>query len=385
LKVAIITLGIYPLSTGGVQLHSYYHAKHLSEERHEATVITKPAKPVLGVETRIPGVHIDLLGSSAPIVGQLSFVLLALRKLFEIRPDIVHVHYATYFPAPAYLFSLLTGTPYVISCHGGDIFNPRRRSPVKAIQKVFFAKAAKVTTVSSELKFMLLTDYGLPERKVEVVSNGVEMSEMDTLRHSENKKSNEVPKRIAYLANLRPVKDPLLALSAFKILRQRRKDVQLVIIGGGELAGEILRQVRSEQILEESVIMKGELAHDKAMAELARCDVFLLTSRDEGGNPLSLMEAMAMERPVVAANVGGVRDVVVDRTNGLLVSVRSPESFAEAMNELLRDDEFARAVGVRASATAERYSWKQTVDRYVVTYLKATGARGDRVARKAEA
>lgn len=178
------------------------------------------------------------------------------------------------------------------------------------------------------------------------------------------------------MANLRPVKDPLLALSAFRVLRQRRNDVQLVVIGDGELRGEMLRLVGSEKALEESVVMTGELAHDDAMAELARCDVFLLTSKEEGGNPLSLMEAMVMEKPVVAASVGGVKDVVIDRVNGLLVSVREPESFAGAADSLLRDDALARKVATQARETAESYSWENVVDRYVRAYLEATNGQG---------
>lgn len=376
MKVAIVTLGTYPLSTGGVQLHSYYHAKHLAEAANDVTVITKPPIEAGRRQKRLTEFRVMIVGSNAPVLGQASFVLRGLGKLFAIRPDVVHVHFATFFAAPAYIFGVLTGTPYIVSCHGFDIITLRQKAAWKAIQKVFFRRAARVTAASSELKAMLLNEYGLPESKVEVVSNGVELSEIDAVRQNETKRVAEATRRIVYLANLRPVKDPLLALDAFRVLRQRRDDVQLVVIGEGELGSEMRRRIGGEKALEESVTMKGELTHHDAMAELATCDVFLLTSKEEGGNPLSLMEAMAMGKPVVSANVGGAKDVMIDRVNGLLVAVRSPESFAEKADALLDDDDLARKIAAGARETAERYSWEKVVDRYVLDYIEATKKRG---------
>ena len=85
---------------------------------------------------------------------------------------------------------------------------------------------------------------------------------------------------------------------------------------------------------------------------LAAADVFVLASHSEG-NPLSLMEAMAAGLPVVATAVGGVPELIADRTSGLLVRPGDADGFVAAMLRLLQDEETRRMMAVAAARYAK--------------------------------
>jgi glycosyltransferase involved in cell wall biosynthesis len=89
---------------------------------------------------------------------------------------------------------------------------------------------------------------------------------------------------------------------------------------------------------------------------LARCDVFALSSRSEGG-PISVLEAMAAGLPVVASDVGGVGEIVVDQQTGLLVPPGDPDALAAALERLLADPALRHRLGAAGrERAAQRFS-----------------------------
>jgi glycosyltransferase involved in cell wall biosynthesis len=96
---------------------------------------------------------------------------------------------------------------------------------------------------------------------------------------------------------------------------------------------------------------------------MAESDAFLLPSVFEG-TPLTLMEAMRSGLPIVTTDACGMRDVIVNGSNGLLVPVRSPEAIASAVNRLAQDEKLREKLGSAARADAlEKYTWKESANR----------------------
>jgi glycosyltransferase involved in cell wall biosynthesis len=124
----------------------------------------------------------------------------------------------------------------------------------------------------------------------------------------------------------------------------------LVLVGDGPERGAIEEMVR-HQALEEHVRLLGQ--RDDVPRLLAASDLVLLTSISEG-IPLTLIEAMAAARPVVATSVGGVAEVVVDGQTGLLAPARDDQALAEHILRLADDparrDELARSGRERAES-----------------------------------
>jgi glycosyltransferase involved in cell wall biosynthesis len=105
-------------------------------------------------------------------------------------------------------------------------------------------------------------------------------------------------------------------------------------------------------------------------AILAAADVFVLSSLWEG-NPLSIMEAMAAGKPVIATAVGGVPELVEDGVSGILVPPRTPDALAEAMILLAREAVLRRKMGEVARQRAlERFGVDRMAREYERLYLK---------------
>jgi len=147
-------------------------------------------------------------------------------------------------------------------------------------------------------------------------------------------------------------------IQATSLLRARRDDFAVVILGKGRLEGQLKRMVK-HQGLEDTVHFWG--FQENIEPYMAGCTVFVLASLFEG-MPNVVMEAMALGRPVVATDVNGVRELMVDGETGLIVPPRDPEAIAAAVNRLLDDPQLAREMGIRGRQRVEQHF---TVDRMI--------------------
>ncbi len=130
-------------------------------------------------------------------------------------------------------------------------------------------------------------------------------------------------------------------LESASLLLRSRNDVSFLIVGDGALKEE-LKILCADLKIEENVIFAGERSDIPEILSLT--DIFVLPSLREG-LPLTILEAMACGKPVIATNVGGVPEVVNDGVSGILVYQGDPEALHRAMNELLEDREKLKRMG----------------------------------------
>lgn len=166
---------------------------------------------------------------------------------------------------------------------------------------------------------------------------------------------------VGIVANFSPVKDyPLFIAMAERLLR-RRTDVHFLAVGAGPLVERIEDLVEKRGLWEHFTRVSTICERPDLYATM---DVCVLCSKVEGF-PNALIEAMAAGTPVVAADVGGVPELVTDGQTGRLVSSRDPEDFAEAVSGLLDHPEEARRIALGAAEYVRR---ELTVDNMVDTY-----------------
>ena len=139
-------------------------------------------------------------------------------------------------------------------------------------------------------------------------------------------------------------------------------DVQLLIVGAGALQPELEREVQTLS-LNEDIHFLGPLPHDHLADLYNVCDVAvvpsIVTDRNETeGMPTVILEAMAAGRPVVASDVGGISDVVVDAQNGFLVPPKDPQALADRLVRAL-DPDIAAPMREQVRKTAHQYDWQQ--------------------------
>jgi glycosyltransferase involved in cell wall biosynthesis len=178
------------------------------------------------------------------------------------------------------------------------------------------------------------------ERTV-VIRNAVDVSAASRARHD-----RATPRLIA-VGRLKAPKDFVTLIRAFAALP--KGSFEALIVGDGPDRGVVEDEIRRLG-LEERVRLAGERSDVPAL--LADSDLFVLSSRSEG-LPVSVLEAMAAELPVVASGVGGLAELVVDGETGILVPPGETRALAAALGRLVGDRELRRRLGAAGRARAE--------------------------------
>ncbi|GAB4204406.1 MAG: glycosyltransferase family 4 protein [Roseiflexaceae bacterium] len=168
------------------------------------------------------------------------------------------------------------------------------------------------------------------------------------------------------VARLAEQKGLAFLIRAMPLVRAELPGARLLIAGDGEQAGE-LRALVERLDLADCVTLLG--ARNDAVDLIDSLDVFVLPSLWEG-LPTVVMEAMLVETPVVATDVAGTRDLVLDGQTGLLAPPRDPETLAAAMLRQYRDREAARTMARRARTHVEEFSIRRAAERYTALYTR---------------
>lgn len=284
--------------------------------------------------------------------------LRAFFKLYSImrreRPDIVHTHTAK-AGALGRLAAIFAGVPVRIHTFHGHIFDGYF-SPFKAALFIFIERCLagftnKVIVVSEGVREELVDKLKVvsPDRCV-VVRLGLELREFlnnESMKRSFRKKIDvgEDVLLVGIIGRLVPIKNHRMFLDIARKVKDDAPDlrVKFLIIGDGE-SRKYLEDYSKKLGLCGSVFFTGWV---NSLPEVyADLDVVALTSLNEG-TPVSLIEAMASARPVVSTAVGGVKDIVFNDENGLLVKSMDVDDFSCKLLLLLRDREKRMRMGLR--------------------------------------
>ncbi len=274
----------------------------------------------------------------------LAFFLKTLRVVRASSAQIIHAHWWLPGGLVGALEALLTRAPLVITTHGTDVEMLRRTRWAIPLARFVFARARAVTCGSTYLREQLLMLGAADAARVFVIP-------MPVSAEFENRKS-EMEKRkskILTIARLTPQKSIDTLIAALALLRARGGTAQLTIIGDGPERAALEKQA-GDLNLQDSVIFLGALPQKELPPHYATCAVFVLPSLREGMG-LVLAEALLCGAPVIAANSGGVTDIVKDGETGLLVPERDARALADAIEKILND----RALAARLASNGRAW------------------------------
>ncbi len=364
---------------GGAQQVVLQLVERLPRDEFDPTVIC--GAPAAGEKSLLPS--LERAGARVRIVPELVREvhprrdLLAAAKLAGIfergRPDVVHAH--TYKAGVAgSAAARLAGVPAVIFTPHGHIFARGARIPgvpgagrrlgllrwiTRAAQD-----CANCVTALSEDDLRQQVALGLsPRSRYRVIRNGIDVGRFDS------PPAPRGPLVVGAVGRFTSEKGHDVLIDAFRRVRGRIPQARLVLVGYGDLEAELRRKVE-EFSLSGAVSFPG--GRDSAEM-LASFHVFVQPSLYESQG-LAILEAMAAGRPVVATDVGGVRDVVRDGETGLLVPAEDPEAMAGAIVRLAEAPERAAALAARARERVHRFfSVEQMVDAYARLYRGLLG------------
>ncbi|MDD2889367.1 MAG: glycosyltransferase [bacterium] len=224
--------------------------------------------------------------------------------------------------------------------------------------------------ISSSIKSMLLKRKLIPECKIEVIPNGIDLESYNVDNVEDIRKSFSISRDtilIGNISNFRPQKDHFTFLEAVKIILEKHPKSMFILVGDGPNRLKAEKYADSLGI-RKNLIFTGVQGDIKPF--IKACNFTVLSSFYEGfGNVIC--ESMALERPVIATNVGGITDIIVDNENGFLVPLKSPEIMAEKMVRLITYPEEVEHFGKNGRRLIEKrftiQIWTQSI---ISLYLK---------------
>lgn len=219
-----------------------------------------------------------------------------------------------------------------------------------------------------------LIDLGVSKQKIEIIYNG-----LDLKRFPQNGDARHAAQRlnlaalngrtvITMVANFEyRVKDHAMLLRAAQKVKQDAPEAMFVIAGDGELRPET-EKLAADLGLQDSCLFLGRCATVPDL--LAASDICVLSSQAEGFSN-SILEYMAAGRPVVATNVGGASEAIVEGENGHLVNAGDDRMMAERLTSLLRNPETRRAMGAKGRLVVEqKFSCENRLAKTVALYRR---------------
>jgi len=215
-----------------------------------------------------------------------------------------------------------------------------------------------------------MVSWGIPEEKVSVIPNGIELSIFNNLedRYAACRRLGLNPDYpvIMQVGRLSPQKDPEMFLNGAHRVLRICPNAQLVWIGEGPLFNRVQSGVKTLG-LQNNIHLLGRI--DQAYRCMVAADVVTLTSRWEGV-PYSLLEAMACSKPVVSTAVNGCPEVVLNSKTGFLVDVGDASGWADRVLQLLANPQLAKSMGSAGRQHVEaKFSLSEMLSKVEQVYI----------------
>lgn len=302
-----------------------------------------------------------------------------LRKLLaEIRPDLLHAHYASGYGTTARLSGF---RPWIISAWGSDIYEFPQRSRLHRYWLKNNLRNADLVLSTSHAMARRIDTLFQHVPAIEVVPFGVDMDMFNT-DHRHSHTTDTSPITIGTIKTLAPQYGIDLLIKSFSCLRDNLHQsmpeiadrLRLKIIGDGPEA-ENLQALAGSLGISGVTEFSGAVQHRDVPLELGSLDIFAALSRSESFG-VAVVEASACGLPVVVADVGGLPEVVQDGVTGLVVPAEDPLAAATALETLVKDSALRLRYGAAGRNHVNSiYPWQACVEKTVDLYRRIAATK----------
>lgn len=369
------------LKWGGSEKHAIQLASGLRERGHDARIVCLFREGPLGDEAREKGIPFTCL--NLPYRWGIR-TLLGIQDWIRSHPvDVLHT-YLFGFHLFAGLPARLLKIPVLLSSRREIPHWQKGRH--RWLEKVGNLFVDQIVCVSKAVEKWALEKEGIPPEKVLTIYNGVDVNRFNPARiQSFVRREFQIPSGtplIGTVANMATEKGYPDLLEAAQLILQKSPEARFLFVGFGPREGEI--RERAQKIAgHEQIIFTG--ARTDIPNLIGAMDVFVLASVIEGF-PNVLLEALAMAKPVVATEVGGIPELIESGRNGILVPPRDGRALAEAVLSLFKNPEGARAMGRRGMEKIRKsFTLERMFDQYEALYLSLLQSKGRDIPESKEA
>jgi glycosyltransferase involved in cell wall biosynthesis len=370
-------LEIVASSRGGGAEHVFCIAKGIDKSKFDLTIIMPED------DGNVNAFDFERLGIK--VVPFNFFNRLSLREFLNfwsfIRRgdfDIVHCHGARAALFGRLAASLLRRWPKIVyTIHGFHVIhyqNPIKKICLLLLERILGHFTDMIICVSHSDRESVIKTKIAKSDKIKIIWNGIDLERFQKVLLNNNVKRNELGLPadafiLTMIGRLHPPKDLFTLITSFQLVQDELPNTCLLIVGDGPLRKE-LQNYAKRLHLNSKIIFAG--ARRDIPEILAITDIFILSTLWEG-LPIVLLEAMASAKPVIASDICGNKEVVVNGETGILVPPIDPKSLAKAIIELARDPQKAKRLGQKGIARVkENFTLEKMIQQVTNLYEELT-------------
>jgi glycosyltransferase involved in cell wall biosynthesis len=343
----------FSLSERGVEVGVFT----LSVNKHPEEYISRNIKVFSSLDLGDDSFHSGILSK----IRYIKAVRMLKSSIAEFKPYIVHAHYASSYG----LLGALSGFhPFIISVWGTDVYEfPDAGLLQKNILRYNLSKADVILSTSHVMKERIKEFTSKPIR---VTPFGIDPVEFDpTMKGLDEYKDRFV---IGIIKSMEEKYGIKYLIRAFHTILNEFPDspLHLLLVGSGSKTEEY-RSLVDELKITDKVTFTGRIMHDMIPAYHQTLNISVNPSTLESESfGVSVVEAMAMKKPVIVSEIGGLKEVVKDNVTGLYVKPMDTDSIVSALQRLINDPELRIELGEKARKHVVReYDWNQIIGKVI--------------------
>jgi glycosyltransferase involved in cell wall biosynthesis len=292
-----------------------------------------------------------------------------MRLAARLRPTLVYQRHQSFLTAGADIATACR-VPLILEWNASEVWTranwehplkiERLLDPLLAAAELYVLRRSSLVAAVSDPAALMAHRLGVGMERIVTLPNGVDVKDIDRAVGSGGGVT-PVPRRLGWIGSFGPWHGAEIAIEA---LAELPLDVELLMIGEGQRLSSCM--LLAERLgVGARIAWTGRLAHDEAMRRLAGCSILLsphvpLEDQEFFGSPTKLFEYMALERPIVASQLGQLGIVLENGRTAVLVEPHDPKALAAAVIELLREPERGRQMAVAARREAiNRHGWER--------------------------
>lgn len=392
MNVCFVTPEYFPIS-GGTGAYVYYLTHSLQKRGHNVHVVARDKQDS---QRTINGIQVHYIkGIGNALTRYWRFARSASKKIKELNKktgfDIIHANLPL---VPSFAIPKDSAKAIVCAVHStwkGEAIvtkrdNPKELNPneksmlrfnfvLRSYEKKLMNKSDALIAVSKYTVDELTQLYGIDEKKIHVIYNGVDTKKFkprqnrDELRREFGlEKDNKV---VLFVGRLYHRKGLETLLQSVPAVLKEFSNVRFVISGKGfKKKEESLRNLAKELGIEDDVTFLGYVSDEKLPHLYSASDIFVLPAIYENF-PFAILEAQSSGLPVISTNVGGIPEFLENNNNGFLIEPREPNQLAQKILALLQDSNLAKDMGDRGrKLIEEKLDWSLITNQVIELYHK---------------
>ena len=393
-KVCFISPEYWPLS-GGTGAYVYYLSNELMKNGYKICVVTGSDQTLdIKVNEQLNVFFLKI--PKMPVIKSFMLAASSYRKLNSVRGSVnVDITHANLPLTPNFAVPPNFGKTLVCTVHStwkgeaqairGEPYSRLNANEkfmvsfnwfLRIFEEKMLERANKIIAVSHFTKRELLEYYKVPERKIRVIHNGVNVNKFkpaqDKRKVKEELGFNPDDLTILSVGRLYARKGLFTLIESMPAVVNRFKNAKFIISGKGQ-SDEMRKLIaHAEKIgVKDSIIFTGYYPDKKLPKLYQAADVFAFSTFYEH-HPFAVLEALSTGLPVVTTSVGGIPETIENGKNGFLVEPFNPKQFADRILYLLEHPAEAAEMGLLARQTIlERFDWRIVVKDVLKVYDEA--------------